>query len=256
MKRVAVVVIHQRAAKHNDCAIASAHCTRSDLAERVFVDAFDAYAESCLAPGVSALPQSAEWYPNTTGTPERITQMTDRNASAARALADCWRERLRKHDFAWFREAVRHQPQLSAVEMIAFDEAVSNPYPQAHPCYRLLAAHTAAWYEAIQDDPRLPHAVDRTGRQRRVAIYCVAPELGVNAATLERALSGTSPMQRETAHRLYAALAEQDALAPDNIDEETVAALWRRATRKSAPLPARLLATHPLRVSDAALKAR
>lgn len=188
--------------------------------------------------------------------------MKERNASAAHALAARWRAQLQSHDYAWFRDAVRNQPRLSLDEMIAFDEAVSNSFPQAHPWYRLLAAHTAAWYESMQHDPRLPHAVDRTGRQCRVAVYCVAPALGVNAATLDRALSGTAPMQRETARRLYAALAEQGALAADNVDEETLATLWRGAIRKPAPLSAHRFANHPLRVPetafrrDAALKTR
>ncbi len=179
--------------------------------------------------------------------------MKDRSASGTRVAS--WRERLRRHDYVAFRDAVRNQPSLALDEMAAFDEAVSNPYPQAHPCYRLLAAHTAAWYEAVQDHPHLPRSFDRTGRQRRLAVYAVAPELGVNAATLDRALSGTAPMQRETARRLYATLAEQGALKPENFDDEIIAELWRRTTRKSVPLSVHGFAPHSARLSESTYRA-
>ncbi len=67
--------------------------------------------------------------------------MTDPDPAA---LAAAWRDRLRELDLAAFAAAVRGQPGLPLAEMVALDEAVSNPSRSGRPCFRLLAAHLAA----------------------------------------------------------------------------------------------------------------
>ena len=155
--------------------------------------------------------------------------MTDPDPNA---LAAAWRDRRRGLDFADFAAAVRRQPGLPLPEMVALDEAVSNPGRAARPCFRLLGAHLAAHLAPPPEpepepDESVGHFPRRRPAPRPVPLYRLAPEFGVNTETLRRTLAPRAPLQRPTAARLYAALAERGGLRADALDDELMAELFR-----------------------------
>ncbi len=159
--------------------------------------------------------------------------MTDPDPAA---LAAAWREQLRGLDVAAFAAAVRGQPALPLPELVALDEAVSNPARGPRPCFRLLAAHLAAHLADRRpprhDPPPPPHEAAGHFPRRRfpprpVPLSRLAAELGVNAQTLERALAPRAPLLRSTAVRFYAHLVERGGLRAEDLNDELLAELFR-----------------------------
>ena len=155
------------------------------------------------------------------------------NGAASRALTSPayvelvrgWQATLRDHDLHGVTARVRSQSTLPLLEMVALDETLSNPFPQPRPCFRLLAAYLTAWYASLSAD---------SASSRQPALSRTAPRLGIDSATLGRALSGQASMQRETAIRLYAQLHEQGVIRPEHIDDELVRGLWASHQRVTA----------------------